>query len=175
MWSRHTTGWVAGCLTLKLPYSLTKSNVNILGAPCQHSIVSGFSMLAVLMGREASYLPMIRFLINAQCLYFWGSLPLSTCKASIAPLYQCVCTLWDVGRMYLGHQSSVLLTHITRTGAQLPFWTDTLNFWNFAQLVAQLWPRRWFFTNARIFLPPESGNQACPHLLKQSLQILRPF
>lgn len=36
--------WMAGCLTLKLPYSLTKSNVSILVAPsfCQHLMVSAF-------------------------------------------------------------------------------------------------------------------------------------
>lgn len=74
VWSHCATGW-HGCLTLKLFYSLTKSKVSIPVAPCfcQHLMLSIFSILAVMVGREGISLCFEDFFINVQHLYFWDS------------------------------------------------------------------------------------------------------
>lgn len=52
---------VVGCLTLKLLYSLTKSNVSILVAPCFLPVFGGvsFFILAVVGGREGISIPVL--------------------------------------------------------------------------------------------------------------------
>lgn len=50
-----------GCLILKLLYSLTKSNVSILVAPCFSPAFGGisFSILGVVVGREGISFPVL--------------------------------------------------------------------------------------------------------------------
>lgn len=50
-----------GYLTIKLLYSLTKSNVSVLVAPCFLPVFGGvsFSILAVAVGREGISIPVL--------------------------------------------------------------------------------------------------------------------
>lgn len=52
---------MVGCLTLKLLYSLTKSNVSVLAAPCFLPVFGGvsFSILAVAGDREGISIPVL--------------------------------------------------------------------------------------------------------------------